>query len=109
MGRVAASTHESNGLVLGIIPRALMNVEREKSKAVPSGILSPVLAAEAKESDRSLVVPVETMHQRKQEMANMSGLGFIALPGGYGTLEEVAEMTTWTQLGIRMCTFRTPE
>jgi predicted Rossmann-fold nucleotide-binding protein len=40
------------------------------------------------------------MHVRKKLMSDLSQ-GFIGLPGGYGTLEEVAEMATWTQLGIR--------
>lgn len=39
------------------------------------------------------------MHERKVEMAQRS-CGFIGLPGGYGTFEEVFEVTTWTQLGI---------
>ena len=42
---------------------------------------------------------VPTMHDRKAMMAALSD-GFIALPGGFGTLEEVCEMITWTQLGI---------
>lgn len=48
---------------------------------------------------------VSSMHERKQLMTQMvldggPGSGFIALPGGYGTLEELAEVTTWNQLGI---------
>lgn len=39
------------------------------------------------------------MHERKIEMAKRSG-GFVGLPGGYGTYEEVFEVITWTQLGI---------
>ena len=39
------------------------------------------------------------MHERKVEMARRS-CGFIGLPGGYGTFEEIFEVTTWTQLGI---------
>lgn len=40
------------------------------------------------------------MHERKTIMSSASS-GFIGLPGGYGTLEELAEMVTWSQLGIR--------
>lgn len=40
------------------------------------------------------------MHQRKQRMAELSEGGFIVLPGGFGTFEEVMEMTTWSQLRI---------
>jgi uncharacterized protein (TIGR00730 family) len=43
---------------------------------------------------------VETMHQRKALMADLSD-AFIALPGGYGTLEEICEAVTWSQLGIQ--------
>jgi uncharacterized protein (TIGR00730 family) len=43
---------------------------------------------------------VETMHQRKALMADLSD-AFIALPGGYGTLEEICETMTWSQLGIQ--------
>ena len=42
---------------------------------------------------------VATMHERKAMMAALSD-GFVALPGGFGTLEELCEMITWTQLGI---------
>ena len=42
---------------------------------------------------------VESMHERKQRMHDLSD-GFIALPGGYGTLEELLETLTWAQLGI---------
>lgn len=44
---------------------------------------------------------VETMHQRKALMADLAD-AFIALPGGYGTLEEFAEIVTWSQLGIQI-------
>lgn len=42
---------------------------------------------------------VETMHQRKTKMHDLSD-GFIALPGGFGTLEELFEIITWAQLGL---------
>ena len=42
---------------------------------------------------------VETMHQRKARMAELAE-GFIALPGGFGTLEELFEMLTWAQIGL---------
>ncbi len=45
------------------------------------------------------LVVVDTMHQRKALMQEMSD-GFMALPGGYGTLEELFEMLTWGQLGL---------
>jgi uncharacterized protein (TIGR00730 family) len=42
---------------------------------------------------------VDSMHQRKQRMADLAS-GFIALPGGWGTLDELAEILTWRQLGL---------
>jgi len=47
----------------------------------------------------SKIITVETMHERKQTMASMSDAA-IALPGGYGTLEELLEIITWRQLGL---------
>lgn len=43
---------------------------------------------------------VKSMHERKLRMAQMSTGGFVVLPGGFGTFEEVMEMVTWNQLGI---------
>ena len=45
------------------------------------------------------MIKVESMHKRKQTMADLAD-GFIALPGGFGTLEELLEMLTWSQLGL---------
>jgi uncharacterized protein (TIGR00730 family) len=80
MGHLAQSALESGGEVIGVIPRELC----EKRVAF-SGL-----------SDLRVV---ETMHERKALMAELSD-GFIALPGGLGTLEEIFEMLTWAQLGM---------
>ncbi len=80
MGVVADAALAEGGQVTGIMPRALY--ERE--------IAHRGLA--------SLVV-VDSMHERKAEMAKRSD-GFIALPGGAGTLEEMFEQWTWAQLGV---------
>jgi len=80
MGQLADSVQEHGGHVTGIIPQQL--VEKE---AAHTGI-------------RNLIV-VASMHQRKSQMADMSD-GFIALPGGIGTLEGFFEILTWGQLGI---------
>jgi uncharacterized protein (TIGR00730 family) len=80
MGELADSVQEHGGHVTGIIPQQL----REK-EAAHTGI-------------RNLIV-VASMHQRKSQMADMSD-GFIALPGGIGTLEGFFEVLTWGQLGI---------
>lgn len=80
MGELADSVQEYGGHVTGIIPQQLMEKE-----AAHTGI-------------RNLIV-VASMHQRKSQMADMSD-GFIALPGGIGTLEGFFEILTWGQLGI---------
>ncbi|KAJ6708093.1 CYTOKININ RIBOSIDE 5'-MONOPHOSPHATE PHOSPHORIBOHYDROLASE LOG5 [Salix viminalis] len=80
MGLVSQAVHRGGGNVLGIIPRTLM------SKEITGETVGEVKA-------------VADMHQRKAEMARNSDC-FIALPGGYGTLEELLEVITWAQLGI---------
>ena len=80
MGAVADQVLSAGGRVTGIIPRALW--ERE-------------IAHEGLTEVRV----VEDMHQRKKVMAELAD-GFIALPGGAGTLEEIFEQWTWSQLGI---------
>lgn len=79
MGAVADATLAAGGHVIGIMPRALV----EKEIAHPS---------------LSELHVVASMHERKQMMADLSD-GFIALPGGIGTLEELFEVWTWAQLG----------
>ncbi|KAJ9186372.1 hypothetical protein P3X46_001950 [Hevea brasiliensis] len=80
MGLVSQEVHRGGGHVLGIIPKTLM------SKEITGETVGEVR-------------PVADMHQRKAEMARHSDC-FIALPGGYGTLEELLEVITWAQLGI---------
>lgn len=80
MGLVSQTVHHGGGHVIGIIPKTLMGKE-----------LTGETLGEVK--------VVENMHQRKAEMARLSDC-FIALPGGYGTLEELLEVITWAQLGI---------
>jgi uncharacterized protein (TIGR00730 family) len=80
MGAIADATLDAGGEAIGVIPQAL--VERE--------IAHPGLA--------DLRV-VGSMHERKALMAELAD-GFVALPGGMGTLEELFEVYTWTQLGL---------
>ena len=80
MGTVADAVMEQGGLVTGVIPSFLMNRE-----VGHRGITD--------------LEVVESMHQRKQRMADLSD-AFIALPGGWGTLEELCEILTWKQLGL---------
>lgn len=81
MGRVADACLQQGGRVIGVMPKAL--VEKE----VAHGGLTELRI-------------VESMHERKAVMADLSG-AFVALPGGYGTWEEFCEVLTWSQLGIQ--------
>ncbi|KAF5195973.1 Cytokinin riboside 5'-monophosphate phosphoribohydrolase [Thalictrum thalictroides] len=80
MGLISQRVFDGGCHVLGIIPKALMPIE-----------ISGSTVGEVK--------VVSDMHERKAEMARQSD-AFIALPGGYGTMEETLEMITWSQLGI---------
>jgi uncharacterized protein (TIGR00730 family) len=80
MGAVADAVIAGGGKVIGVIPRQL--VEREVAH---TGL--------------SELVVVETMHQRKTRMFELSD-AFVALPGGFGTMDEMFEMLTWAQLGL---------
>jgi uncharacterized protein (TIGR00730 family) len=80
MGVLADAARAVGGEVIGVIPQSL--AEREVAH---SGL--------------SRLHIVESMHERKAMMAELSA-GFIALPGGFGTFEEFCEVITWSQLGI---------
>lgn len=80
MGVVADAVLRAGGQVIGVIPRSL--VDREVGH---SGLTD--------------LRVVNTMHERKSLMAELSD-GFVAMPGGIGTLEELFEAWTWSQLGI---------
>ncbi|QGZ42041.1 hypothetical protein IP92_04417 [Pseudoduganella flava] len=80
MGTIADEVLRLGGEVTGVIPTAL--VEREVGH---TGLTRQFI--------------VKDMHERKAMMAQLSD-GFVAMPGGLGTLEELFEMLTWAQLGI---------
>ncbi|OAY54121.1 cytokinin riboside 5'-monophosphate phosphoribohydrolase LOG8 [Manihot esculenta] len=80
MGLISQKVYDGGCHVLGIIPRALMPLE-----------ISGETVGEVR--------TVSDMHERKAAMAREAD-AFIALPGGYGTMEELLEMITWSQLGI---------
>lgn len=80
MGEVADAVLSGGGKVIGVIPRQLVELE----------VAHPRL---------SELVVVETMHQRKTRMYELSD-AFVALPGGFGTMDEMFEMLTWAQLGL---------
>ncbi|OTG67488.1 TIGR00730 family Rossman fold protein [Acinetobacter silvestris] len=87
MGIVADSALEAGGQVIGVIPQGL--VDRELAHP-----------------DLTELHIVKNMHERKTIMSELSD-GFIALPGGAGTIEEIFEQWTWAQLGIHLkpCAF----
>jgi uncharacterized protein (TIGR00730 family) len=80
MGELADAVQEHGGHVTGIIPQQLIQKE-SANLGIPD------------------LIVVASMHQRKSQMADLSD-GFMALPGGIGTLEGFFELLTWGQLGI---------
>lgn len=80
MGTIADAMLAAGGKVIGVIPKSLA------VKELAHGSLSELHV-------------VASMHERKAMMADLAD-GFIALPGGWGTLEEIFEMLTWAQLGF---------
>jgi uncharacterized protein (TIGR00730 family) len=80
MGAIADAALQAGGRVHGVITETLLN-------------------AEVGHTDITTLEVVSSMHERKARMAELAD-GFLALPGGYGTYEELFEVLTWTQLGI---------
>lgn len=80
MGEIADSVMAESGEVIGVIPEAL-------------------LAREVGHRGVTELIVVRSMHERKARMAELAD-GFIAMPGGFGTFEELFEVITWAQLGI---------
>jgi uncharacterized protein (TIGR00730 family) len=80
MGALADATLEAGGEVVGVIPQQLVDREIAHKGLTELHIVS-------------------TMHERKALMAQLSD-AFVALPGGIGTLEELIEVFTWSQLGL---------
>jgi uncharacterized protein (TIGR00730 family) len=80
MGVIADAALAAGGRVIGVIPHALVSRELAHQGLTELHV-------------------VDSMHERKALMARLAD-GFIALPGGFGTLEEFCEAVTWTQLGV---------
>lgn len=85
MGVIADACLAAGGRVTGIIPEALVGRE--------------VAGRRVEHPNLNQLEIVDSMHTRKARMAELAD-GFIALPGGYGTLEELFEVLTWAQLGF---------
>lgn len=118
MGVVSLATLEAGGKVVGIVPAAMLagkrgwpaggegskvDVETAPTTKEELGVVKqhgePVLLAE-KGREKTETVVVSSMHERKVAMAERATGGFIGLPGGFGTFEEVLEVVTWSQLAI---------
>jgi len=80
MGVLSDKILSMNGKVIGVIPKFLYDLE-------------------VGHDDVTELIIVESMHERKQKMAEISD-GFLALPGGFGTMEEMSEILTWIQLKL---------
>lgn len=80
MGVVADAAMENGGEVVGVIPDFLSKLE-------------------VKHKSLTEIYIVETMHERKAKIVELSD-GIVVLPGGYGTLDELFEILAWSQLGI---------
>ena len=82
MGALAEGALEEGGKIIGVIPGFLQTKEIAHDKLTQ-------------------LITVETMHERKLKMHELSD-GVITLPGGWGTMEEMFEMLTWSQLGLHV-------
>src|SRR5579859_3194460 len=80
MGAVADAALQAGGEVIGVLPRGLFT-------------------REVGHDHLSRLIEVGSMHERKALMADLSD-GFIALPGGLGTFDELFEISTWAQIGL---------
>lgn len=80
MGKIAQASLDNHGKVIGVIPEFLKHKE-----VVHLGLTE--------------LITTDNMHERKLKMHELSD-GFITLPGGFGTLEELFEIITWAQLGL---------
>ena len=87
MGALADAALQAGGKVIGVIPE-------------------PLVAREVAHMGLTTLRRVGSMHERKLKMAELAD-GFVALPGGVGTIEEIFEAFTWTQLGVhsKPCAF----
>ena len=86
------------GASVGIMGTVANTVLREGGKAI--GVIPALLEGrEIAHKNLTELHRVSTMHERKSKMIELAD-GFVALPGGFGTLEEFAEVFTWSQIGL---------
>lgn len=81
--------------LMGVVADAVLSAGGEVFGVIPEFLVSKELAHQG----LTRLETVQSMHDRKARMAELSD-AFIALPGGYGTLEEFCEVLTWAQLGL---------
>jgi hypothetical protein len=81
--------------LMGVLADAVLNAGGEAQGVIPEHLM----AREIGHNGLTKLHVVRSMHERKALMADLSD-AFIALPGGFGTLEEFCEVVTWTQLGL---------
>ncbi|KAH3661574.1 hypothetical protein OGAPHI_006422 [Ogataea philodendri] len=104
MGIIAKTVASQDGYVHGIIPDALVTKERSDSvdeinKKIQTDVENHKGETPLDDSYGKTTI-VTDMHTRKKMMGMEANGGFVAMPGGFGTLEEIMEVTTWSQLGI---------
>ena len=81
--------------LMGLLADAVLRAGGEAQGVIPEKLM----AREVGHNGLTKLHVVRSMHERKALMADLAD-GFVALPGGFGTLEELAEVTTWAQLGL---------
>ena len=114
VGRSAAYRHAARGLARELVSRDVGLVYGGASVGLMGELANEVLALggsavgvipkrlalkEVAHEGLDRLIVVDSMHERKATMAELAD-GFIALPGGWGTLEEIFEIMTWAQLGL---------
>ncbi|GJJ11957.1 hypothetical protein Clacol_006195 [Clathrus columnatus] len=102
MGSASREAIQAGAEVLGVVPYGMVKDSKDVRASVAPNAggaknLVELDLEDVPENFKTLVV--QTMHERKVEMSKQVK-GFIGLPGGFGTFEELLEVTTWTQLGI---------
>ncbi|EJF62650.1 hypothetical protein BD309DRAFT_984780 [Dichomitus squalens] len=97
MGAVSGAVLDAGGQVTGVVPYAMVAAGGEVEQT--KGTHTPHVQLKEKGREKAEVVVVNSMHERKAEMAKRS-CAFFGLPGGFGTFEEVLEVVCWSQIGI---------
>ncbi|KAI0747601.1 hypothetical protein C8Q80DRAFT_1270073 [Daedaleopsis nitida] len=97
MGIVSGAVLDAGGDVTGIIPYAMVAAGGEAD--ITKSVYAPHVQVKEKGREQAETIVVNSMHERKAEMAKRS-CAFFGLPGGYGTFEEVLEVVCWSQIGI---------